>query len=245
LRPADTAQSFAWTIKPEVMAALIGAFYIALGPVVILALLAKRWEGVRVFVLPGMAFTLTQLIVTFLHWDRFAVGTVPFDIWFLSYLLPPPVFLGCYLWQQRRAAERGTAGLASSNPLPRWVRAGLLVFGGLFALEALVGLVYPAYFSASAPWKITPLNARALSGYFLFLGLLMLSAARENDRDRVRVVAPFFLLLLPVVVLQVSRFGDQVDLGHPRVYAALAVLSVVAVLGAVLVRGGFRKALGR
>lgn len=245
LRPADTAQSFAWAIKPEVMAALIGAFYIALGPVVILALLAKRWEGVRVFVLPGMVFTLTQLIVTFLHWDRFAVGTVPFDIWFLSYLLPPPVFLGCYLWQQRRAAERGTAGLASSNPLPRWVRAGLLVFGAIFALEALAGLVYPAYFSASAPWKITPLNARALSGYFLFLGLLMLSAARENDRDRARIVSPFLVLLLPVVILQVQRFGEQVDASHPRVYAALGALALVAVLGAALFRGSWKAALGR
>ena len=245
LRPADTAQSFAWPIKPEVMAALIGSFYIALAPVMILALVARRWEGVRVFVLPGMAFTLAQLIVTFLHWDRFAVGTTPFNIWFLSYLLPPPVFLGCYLWQQRQARTAGTAGFGGSNPLPRWVRIGLLAGGGLFTLEAITGLLYPAYFSNSAPWKITPLNARALAGYFLLLGLLMLSAARENDRDRVRFVSPFFVLLLPVVVFQVMRFREQVDVGHPRVALTLALLALVAALGAMLFRGSWRRALGR
>lgn len=245
LRPADTAQSFAWTIKPEVMAALIGSFYVALAPVVILALLAKRWEGVRVFVLPGMAFTFTQLVVTFLHWDRFAVGTAPFNIWFLSYLLPPPVFLGCYLWQQRQARAAGTAGFDSANPLARWVRVGLLLLGGLFTLEALVGLFYPAYFAAWAPWKITPLNARALSGYLLLLGLFMLSAWRENDRDRARLVSPFFILLLPVVVLQVMRFGEQVDAAHPRVTIGVALLAIVAILGGALFRGSWRATLGR
>lgn len=244
LRPADTAQNFAWTIKPEVMAALIGAFYLALAPVVILALVAKRWESVRVFVLPGMVFTLAQLIVTFLHWDRFAVGTTPFNIWFVSYLLPPPVFLGCYLWQQRHAAQRGTAGFASSNPLVRWVRVGLFVLGAIFTLEALAGLVYPAYF-ASAPWKITPLNARALSGYLLLLGLLMLSSARENDRDRVRIVSPFFVFFPPFAVLQVARFADQVDTSHPRLYVATAALAAVWVLGAALIGGSWRKTLGR
>ena len=75
--------------------------------------------------------------------------------------------------------------------------------------------------------------------------LLMLSAARENDRDRVRFVSPFFVLLLPVVVLQVSRFGEQVDMTHPWVYATVAALSAVCVLGAVLMRGSWRRALGR
>ncbi len=132
-----------------------------------------------------------------------------------------------------------------SSPLARWVRVGLVVLGAIFTLEALIGLVYPAYFSASAPWKITPLNARALSGYFLFLGLLMLSAAGENDRDRARIVSPFFVLLLPLVVLQVSRFGEQVDTSHPRVAVGLAVLAVVAVLGGALFRGSWRATLGR
>lgn len=240
VRPAETATSFAWTIKPEVMAALIGAFYVALAPVVVLALFARRWESVRVFVLPGALFTFAQLVVTFLLWDRFAHGTLPFYIWFASYLLPPPVFFGCYLWQQRRSGP-----LTAESPLPRWLRISLLVLGGMFTLEALVGLFHPAWFSASAPWKITPLNARALSGYFLLLGTMMLSMARENDRDRVRILSPFLILLLPVAVFQVRRFADQVDWSHPRIAVSALLLTAVAALGVNLFRGSWRRALGR
>lgn len=244
LQPALTATNFAWTIKPEVMAALIGSFYLALGPVVLLALFAKRWEAVRVFVLPGMLFTFAQLVVTHLHWDRFAHGTAPFNIWYASYLLPPPVFLGCYLWQQRRA-DPITSESISESALPRWIWITLVGLGALFTLEAVIGLFYPAWFSNWAPWKITPLNARALSGYFLLLGTMMLSMARENHRDRVRIVAPFLVLLLPVAAFQVSRFSEQVDWSHPRVLIAGVLFSLVAMVGLPLVRGDWRRTLGR
>ena len=236
LRPAETATSFAWNIQPPVMAALFGAFYIALAPVVFLAMFARRWEAVRVFVLPGMLFTFTQLVVTFLHWERFLHGTLAFQIWFASYLLPPGVFLGCYLWQQRRAGP--AIGGAEDSPLPRWARITLVILGSALTFEALAGLVFPAWFSGWAPWKITPLNARALSGYTLLLGTMLLSMARENDRDRVRILSPFLILLLPAVAFQVRRFPEQVDWSHPRIALVLAVLLPVTVLGLFLARAG-------
>ena len=236
LRPAETATSFAWNIQPPVMAALFGAFYLALAPVVFMAMFARRWEAVRVFVLPGMLFTFTQLVVTFLHWERFLHGTLAFQIWFASYLLPPGVFLGCYLWQQRRAGPE--IGGPDDAPLPRWARIALVVLGGALTFEALAGLVFPAWFSGWAPWKITPLNARALSGYTLLLGTMLLSMARENDRDRVRILSPFLILLLPAVAFQVRRFPEQVDWSHPRIAIVLAVLLPVTVLGLALARGG-------
>ena len=239
LRPAGTATSFAWTIQPAVMAALFGAFYIALAPVVFLALFARRWESVRVFVLPGMLFTFTQLVVTFLHWDRFAHGTLAFKIWFASYLLPPPVFLGCYLWQQQRAGKR-----RFDAPLPRGVRISLLLLGGAVTVEALVGLVHPAWFAAWAPWKISLLNARALSGYLLLLGTMALSIAHENDRDRVRILSPFLILLLPVVAFQVRRFPEQVDWSHPRIAIVVTLLAFVSAVGLYLFRGSWRRVLG-
>ena len=235
LDPADSGRNFAWTIQPAVMAALFGAFYLALLPVMVLILRVRQWELARVFVLPGMAFTAAQLIVTLLHWDRFAVGTGPFNIWFASYLLPPPVFAACWFWQQRRTGPKQ----ASPAPLVRWERWGLVALGALFTLEALIGLVSPAWFAADAPWKISPLNARALAGYFLLLGLLMLSMAHENHRDRVRVVAPFLALLLPLVAWQLSRFPAQVNWSHPRVAIAAVLLAAVAVLGFSLLRGSW------
>jgi hypothetical protein len=244
LAPAQTGANFAWTIQPEVMAALFGAFYAALAPVAVLLILARRWEMVRVFVLPGMCFTAAQLIVTLLHWDRFAVGTGPFNIWFASYLLPPPVFLACYVWQQRRAGA-SAPGLPAQqgSPLAAWQRHALIALGALFTLEAVVALAWPAWFSAWAPWRITPLNGRALGGFFLLLGLLLLSMARENDRDRVRIVAPFLVLLLPIVALQVARFAEQVDWHHPRIAVSVVLLAAVAALGVSLCRGDWRRTM--
>lgn len=239
LRPADTATGFAWTIKPEVMAATIGAFYLALAPSLLLATFAKRWEAVRVLVVPGMLFTLTELVVTFLHWDRFAVGSGPFWLWFLSYLLPPPVFLACYLWQQRRSTP-----MPPAEPLAGWARVLLYVIGGFLTFEAVAGLFYPGWWSDWAPWKITPLNARALSGYVLLLGLMMIGCARENDRERLRIASPFLILVLPAVVLQVRRFAEQADLGHPRIFVALPALAIVCLLGLYLFRGSWRRTLG-
>ena len=244
LAPAQTSANFAWTIKPEVMAALFGAFYAALAPVLVLLIFARRWEMVRVFVLPGMLFTAAQLIVTLLHWDRFAVGTAPFNIWFASYLLPPPVFLACYVWQQRRADASGQVNQVDHDrPLATWQRRALIALGALFTLEAMVALVWPAWFTSSAPWKITPLNARALGGFFLLLGLLLLSMARENDRERVRIVSPFLILLLPVVAVQVGRFPEQVDWSHPRIAVSALLLAAVAMLGASLFGGGWRRTM--
>jgi hypothetical protein len=239
LHPAETATRFAWPVRPAVMAALIGSFYASLVPVVVLALFGRRWESVRVFVLPGAIFTFAQLVVTFLHWDRFLHGTLPFQIWFASYLLPPPVFLGCYLWQQRRAGP-----VVSASPLPRWQRTLLIALGGVFTLLALVGLFLPAVISNSAPWKITPLNARALGGYLLLLGAMLLSMARENDRDRVGILTPFLILLLPVAFFQVSRFRDQVDWNNPRLALFAVLLGAVTCLGISLFPASWRRALG-
>src|SRR5687767_12923163 len=101
--PADSATNFAWPIQPVVMAAVLGAFYMSSALLFLLPLFAKRWEMIRVMILPTGIFSTIQLIATFLHWEKFSVGTTPFYVWFASYLLPPPIFVAAYLWHQRKA----------------------------------------------------------------------------------------------------------------------------------------------
>jgi len=114
ISPAETKTNFAWTIQPVVMAAVLGAFYASSALLFLLPLFAKRWEMIRVMILPTTVFATVQLIATVLHWDKFSIGTTPFYVWFASYLLPPPIFVAAYVWHQRRAAKRSTGFTATS-----------------------------------------------------------------------------------------------------------------------------------
>ena len=67
LRPEDTADNFAWPIQPPVMAAVLGAFYLASALLFVLPLFARIWQHVRVMVLPSAAFSTAILLATFLH----------------------------------------------------------------------------------------------------------------------------------------------------------------------------------
>lgn len=237
--PADTAENFAWPIQPVVMAAALGALYFSVAPTFVMAALARRWETIRVLVLPAAIFTTTELVATVLHWDKFSVGTGPFDLWLASYVLPPPIYAAAYLWHQRRAGPP-----TFDNPLPSPLRIGLVVLGGLLTLEAAVAFVHPRYFVSSFPWALTPLTTRVMCGFLLAIGTVVLSVARENDRDRVRVASPLFVLLLPAVVFQVARYRDQVDTSNVRFWTILVYLGLLFCLGVYLAWGDWGETLG-
>ncbi|MFZ0141928.1 MAG: hypothetical protein WAL70_12665 [Aeromicrobium sp.] len=239
LDPGNTEKGWAWPIEPVVMAAVFGAFYFAVAPIMILALFAKRWEMVRVIVPTAVLFTSAELLATLVHWDKFSTGTAPFYLWFASYLLPPPIFIATYLWQQRRAAPRSP----NDQPLPAVLRTLLFVLGGFLSVEAVVAFAHPAWFIGDFPWSLTPLTARALCGFLLAVGALMVTMAVENDRDRVRLASPLLILVLPAVALQVARFSEQVDLSHFRVYLGVVLFGLVAGCGVALARGSWRDAM--
>ena len=240
LTPADTQQHFAWPIRPVVTAALLGAFYAAAASFFVLALFARRWQNIRVFVIASILFSSTELLATFLHWDRFSVGSTPFNVWFVSYVLPPPLFIAFYIWHEKRAAP---IPMRDDEPLPPNLRLGMQGLGGLLSAFAVLAFVLPATVIPLMPWQFMPLTMRALSGWIFALGVLLLSAARENDRTRARLISPFFFLLLPAIALEVGRYSAQVNWSHPSVYVGLAVLVVVFVIGVYLGRGDWRKTM--
>lgn len=237
--PAETATNFAWPIQPVVMAAVLGAFYFAVMITFVLAVSARRWEMIRVLVIPAAIFTSIELLATLLHWDKFSEGTAPFNLWLASYALPPAIYLAAYVWHQRRAGKP-----AYDNPLPPWIRIVFIVVGALLTIDAAVAFVHPTYFSESFPWALTPLTTRVLCGFLIALGTILLSAARENDTARVRVVSPIFALLLPAALVQMARYWDQVDTGNFRFWTTVAILAVVWVGGVYIAWGNWRETLG-
>jgi hypothetical protein len=239
LAPADTKHNFAWPIQPVVMAAVLGGFYITSAPLFLLPLLAKHWDKIRVMILPAALFCAAQLVATFLHWDKFTVGSVPFIAWFASYLLPPPIFVGAYLWHQRRAASAP----AADPPLPSWMWRLLVICGGGLTIGAVLVFIAPGLLIPIFPWQLTPLTARSLSAWLIAVGTLMLSMARENSPARVRLATPMLILLLPALLMQMLRYADQVNWGSPALWAALALFGVSGACGLYLANGSWREAL--
>jgi hypothetical protein len=238
LFPDQTATGFAWPISTVVMAAVLGGFYLTTAIILTLAMLARKWEVARLVVLPAIGFTMIELLATLLHWDKFSVGTAPFYIWFASYLLPPPIFLIVYLLQQRKAAPR-----SNDEPLPKVLRWFLAILGGLFVIEAVVSFIYPPYFMGSFPWALTPLTTRALSGWFMSAGGVMLAVAYENNRTRVRIAGPYLALMLPILAVQIARFPQEVDFSHPRIYSGIVMLGLMSLAGIYLSLGDWRKTM--
>jgi hypothetical protein len=238
--PANSATNFAWPINPVVMAAVLGAFYITSAPLFLLPSFAKRWENIRVMILPAALFCTVQLAATFLHWDKFSVGTTPFYVWFASYLLPPPIFLAAYLWHQHKA---GTQAALSNDPIPSWLHRLLIICGSLLTLIAVLTFFFPGFLISVFPWQLTPLTARSLSGWLIAAGTLMISMARENDRTRARLATPMLILILPVLLMQMLRFADQVHWGNPVLWIGLFLFAVAGFCGLYLATGSWREAL--
>lgn len=225
--PEQTATNFAWTIPAVVMAAVIGAFYLASSLLFVLGLFVRYWENVRVMVLPAAVFSALELLVTFLHWDRFNQGTLPFYVWFASYVLPPPIFAALYWWQQRRASPVGTG---VTQPLPRWFRRLCLINGGAYVVVAGALLVAPEGLIAQGPWPFTPLTARALCGWLVAVGLLLLSMALENDWPRARLGSVTLIALGPALLFQLLRYSAQVRWNNPWLLLALVDLLLLSLI---------------
>jgi len=240
LAPADTATNFAWPIQPVVMAAVLGGFYITSAPLFLLPLFARRWEMIRAMILPTALFSTIQLATTFLHWDKFSVGTVPFYVWFASYLLPPPIFVAAYLWHQGQVSP---ASIESDNALPPWLKGLLMSVGAVLTLGAVLVFIFPSFLIPIFPWQLTPLTARSLSGWLIVLGAIMLTISFENDQTRARLATPMLILVLPALLLQMFRYPDQVDWGNAVLWIGLILFALIGFCGLYIANGNWRNAL--
>lgn len=231
LRPDQTATNFAWPIAATVMAAVLGAFYLASALLFVVPLFQRRWPDVRVMILPTAIFAAMMCLTTFLHWDKFSHGTRPFAVWLASYVLPPPIFGLLYAWHQRRARPVGTDVAA---PLPARARSFLRANGLATVAVAAVLFAWPALLVPHGPWPLTPLTLRALCSWLIGVGLLQASMAWENDWRRVRLATAMLLLLPPALFVQLMRFGAEVDWSNAAVWVLLLDTTAAGLVAAWL-----------
>jgi hypothetical protein len=231
LSPQATATNFAWPIQPVVTAAVFGAIYFCALLLMVAGFFTRVWERVRVIVLPSAVFTAVMLLPTYLHLDRFSTGSISFAIWLASYVLPPPVFVACYVWQQKRAQA---VGIGITAPLPTFDRRVLFANGAALTVTSIAVMLSPAILQTIAPFTFTPLTARALAGFISLAALLQISMAWENDWPRARL-ATVLLIALPVAILfQLVRYADEVQWNNVALWVFLFDLGFIAILCAKL-----------
>jgi hypothetical protein len=238
--PEASATNFAWPIRPAVMASVLGAFYITTAPLFLLPLFARRWEMIRVMILPAALFCAVQLVATFLHWEKFTADSRPFAVWLASYVLPPPILVAAYVWQQRSSSANAAA---SGETFQRWLRVLCIACGGALALIGTVCFVLPALLIPRFAWTLTPLTTRSFSAWLLLFGTLLLCMARDNDRTRCRLASLMLIFALPALIVQMLRFRGEVDAGSPALWLFLTFFATAFFCGLCLARGSWRAAM--
>jgi hypothetical protein len=175
--PQLSGERFAWQVQPDLMALYIGSGYLGGSILFIKALLGKRWHRVAAGFPAITAFTISMLLATFLHWSRFDIHHLPFQLWLVLYIVTPVIVP--WMWLHNRRTDLGTPESRDAQ-VPANVRLAVRILGLGLSLMALVGFIYPQFLMSIWVWKLTPLTARLLAGWGALLGVGNLFIARET-----------------------------------------------------------------
>jgi hypothetical protein len=233
LLSAHTDAYFAWTIRPPLTAAFLGAGYGAGLVLVLLALRTRSWAQARIAVLTVAVFSALTLLATVLHRDRFHFGAdgaiARFAAWFwLAVYIVVPIALVVLAWRQQR-----TPGVdpPRQNPVPAWL-AGAFAVQGMIMLAVGVALyVAPSTARSLWPWPLTPLTARVVAAWLMAFGVAAVLTLVERDLDRLAAGAVAYTVFGVLELLALLRFGDVARWDSPAGIGYLVVLVSVVPVG--------------
>lgn len=218
---------FAWTISVPLTAAFMGAGYWAA------TVVAYRnwWEpanvAARIMGLTAVAATGILGIATFLHLDKFHLNSPTFItrfvtwVWIIVYVVTPFVFL--YIWIAFGRTKDESIG---AEPFTTWVRYGNLFQAVVMILAALLLFIAPASIIPFWPWELTPLTARAISGWFMSYALASLSINRENNLSNTQGARMSLLAFCVLQLIALARYFSSFDLSKPLAWVYLLVFAV-------------------
>lgn len=240
LLPAETDHRFAWTIQPTMTAMVMGAGYGSAIYFFVRLLTERRWHRVTLGFFPITVFTWMMLGATFLHWDRFHHGSLPFRLWFWIYLITP--ILVPAVWLTNRGRDPGTPE-ARDAMFPRWVRAAMIVVG--VAMLGIAGWLYlwPEKAISAWPWVLTPLTARAAASFVALPGVAWIAIAADGRWSAARVMLTTVALGLVLLLIAVARAWDEFD--HGNLLSFVYVIGLVGTLGVIGVLSGWMAARAR
>jgi hypothetical protein len=223
----STDTLFAWTIKPPLTAAFLGANYWAAFFLAFLSARERTWTRARITYAVSLVFTSLTLLATLLHLDKFQFDNANGWLWVIVYVAVPPLLV-VLLPLQLRYPGGDPPRIAS---LPSWLRP-------IVALQALVVLVIgaalfvaPSTADSLWPWPLTPLTSRAIAAWLLALATGLAVTLWENDWSRIRVATLTYTAMPVFQTIALARFSDTVNWGGAGVWLYLGFLAGILLLG--------------
>ena len=206
--PDHTDTLFAWTIRPNMTPLIMGAGYISGSYFFIRAFFARRWHTVHLGFLPITAFTIFMAIATFMHLDRFHHGHVSFYAWIGLYIITP--FIVPLVWFRNRATDPRIP--EPDDVLLAPVMRGILGIGGAiqFAI-ALLLLLFPNVMIDLWPWKLTPLTAPVIGGWFALPSVVAMLMAIDRRWSAIRITLQSQLIGLALMLIAAIRAWSDFD----------------------------------
>jgi hypothetical protein len=227
LLSGSTDEHFAWTIRPSLTAAFIGAGYWSSLFLVLLAARQRVWANARIAVPAPLAFSVFTLFATFRHFDRFHTGRFITWAWVVIYLVVPALLVVLTLRQLRL---RG-GDPPRRAPLAPWARALLTATAILLLALGLALVIAPGSTDGLWPWSLTPLTARVVGAWLIGIGVGAAQGVRENDWVRIRPGNVNYVLFGLLELVALARYPGTPDWDEPQAWLYLAGLLGLLLFG--------------
>ncbi|MEA2293085.1 MAG: hypothetical protein QOE86_724, partial [Solirubrobacteraceae bacterium] len=225
--PGETAERWAWTIKPDLTPIFLGAGYGAGAYFFWRTFRARRWHPSSAGVLGASVFATLMLIATLIHWDRFNHGDAPFLAavafwgWTIVYIVSPAVVFA--LWWRNRATDPRKP--APGEPL---LSAPVLLAARAFAVVALVTAAIFFLSPTTAidlwPWTLTPLTARVLASFTAQVGVGALVLSLDRRWSTWRLILETFFVATALLLVGAARAWDDFDKDNFMTYVYIGGL---------------------
>jgi hypothetical protein len=210
---ADT--DYAWSIKPPVNAAFIGAGFLAgtLATGLVLAT-ATRWRTFATLPIALWVLASTLLLATIIHNDRFKWDYPPTWVWTFVYG-GVPLAIPFLVARQRGVADEQP----QADPRLNLVRALSAIAGVVLLAGAIALYVAPVDLGKHWPWPLTPLLARAVAAWYALFGTMLLSCA-VGLRRPAEAIIPYATLACWCVLLLSLPLLHPDDVSGAGIYVA-------------------------
>jgi hypothetical protein len=229
--PEGVIRYFAWIVRPQMSAMLMGAGYLAGGYFFARAAIALKWHHVAIG-FPGVtAFTSLVLIATIIHWDSFTHGQMPFYIWVVLYAITPFIVPG--LWLLNRRTDPGVPDERDAL-IPALVRWLVCVMGAIALAASLSFLLAPGFMMGIWPWQLSPATSRVAAAWFSLFAVVALVFPFERRWSAVRVILQSLMLAIALFLVAVARAWDEFDKSNPLTWLFVCGLAFLLVASAAL-----------